>query len=76
MTVIKILLVMLLCMATACALYPQIYKSKAYNLHKPGVDAFAITLDTNNVLYVWREIDGVAVEVANIENWCEPVVSQ
>jgi hypothetical protein len=58
------------------AMYPQIYKSKGHNFNQPGIDAFEITLDTNNVLYVWREIDGVAVEVANIENWCEPVESQ
>ena len=58
------------------AMYPQIYKSKAYNFHDPGVDAFEITLDSNNALYIWREIDGVLVEVANLENFCEPVESQ
>ena len=70
----KWLMIILLMLCTAAyALYPQIYKSKGHNFNDPGVDAFAITLDANNVLYVWREIDGVAIEVANLENFCEPV---
>jgi hypothetical protein len=67
-----IIILLVLC-TTAYALYPQIYKSKAYNFNDPGVDAFAITLDSNNALYIWREIDGELFEVANLENFCEPV---
>jgi len=67
-----IIILALLISNVALALYPQIYKSKAHNFNQPGVDAFEITLDTNNVLYVWREIDGEAVEVATLENFCEP----
>jgi len=68
------LVICALMVSTLClALYPQIYKSKAYNFHNPGVDAFEITLDSNNALYIWREIDGELVEVANLENFCEPV---
>ena len=55
------------------AMYPQIYKDKAYNFNDPGVDAFEITLDSNNNLYIWRVIDGQLVEVANLENFCERV---
>ena len=68
-----ILIFALLTSNIALALYPQIYKTKGYNFHDPGIDAFEISLDTNNVLYIWREIDGVAVEVATLENFCEPV---
>lgn len=57
----------------ALALYPQIYESKGYNFNDPGVDAFEISLDVNNVLYIWREIDGELHEVATLENFCEPV---
>ena len=67
----RYVLVLLLCISAAYAYYPQIYKSKGYNFNDPGVDAFEITLDVNNVLYIWREIDGVVVEVAVIENFCE-----
>ena len=70
----KILIILCLIVSNiAFAMYPLIYKSKAYNFNDPGVDAFEITLDVNNVLYIWREIDGVAIEVANIENFCEPI---
>ena len=68
----KYLFVLILCASAACAAYPVIYKSKAYNFNDPGVDAFEITLDINNVLYLWREIDGQLVDVAVIENFCEP----
>ena len=67
----KYLIVFLLCMGMAYAAYPVIYKSKAFNFNDPGIDAFEITLDINNVLYVWREIDGQPVNVATVENFCE-----
>ena len=69
----KYLIILILCVSIAHAMYPVIYKSKGHNFNNPGVDAFEITLDTNNVLFIWREIDGQAVQVATIENWCEPV---
>ena len=68
----RYIIILLICMGMACAAYPVLYKSKGYNFNDPGVDAFEITLDTNNVLYVWREIDGQAVNVATVENFCEP----
>ena len=67
----RYILILLLCMSAACAARPNMYKSKAYNFHDPGVDAFEITLDINNVLYIWREIDGQLVDVAQVNNFCE-----
>ena len=67
----KYLILLLLCTGIAYAAYPVIYKSKAYNFNNPNVDAFKITLDGNNVLYIWREIDGEVVEVAKVEQFCE-----
>ena len=57
------------------AMYPMIYKSKGFNFSAPTpivTEAVEVTLDVNNVLYVWLEQGGVAVEVVNVENWCEP----
>jgi hypothetical protein len=73
----KWLITFLLIASNVCfALYPHIYKSKAYNFNDPGVDAFELTLDVNNVLYLWREINGALIEVANIENFCEPIEAE
>ena len=66
-------LVLLLCTGVGCAARPDAHKSKAYNFGDPGVDAVEITLDANNVLYVWREVHGGLVDVAHINNFCEPV---
>jgi len=72
----KYLIVLILCMGVAYAARPGTHKSKAYNFGDPGVDAVEITLDVYNVLYIWREIDGQLVDVAKINNFCEPEARQ
>ena len=69
----RYILILIVCMGVAYAARPDTYKSKAYNFGDPGVDAVEITLDANNVLYVWRDVDGGLVDVAHINNFCEPV---
>lgn len=68
----KYLILLFLCMGVGCTTYPDTHKSRAYNFGDPGMDAIEITLDTNNVLYVWREINGQLVDVAQVNNFCEP----
>ena len=61
------------------AMYPQIYKDKGYNFKAPTpimTEAVEVTLDSNNALYIWLEQGDIAVEVVNLENFCEPVESQ
>ena len=65
--------ILILIVCVGCSARPDAYKSKAYNFGDPGVDAVEITLDANNVLYIWREVDGGLVDVAHINNFCEPV---
>jgi len=68
----KYLILLLLTMSMAYAARPDTHKSKAYNFGDPGVDAIEITLDVYNVLYIWREVDGQLVDVAQVNNFCEP----
>ena len=68
----KYLILLLLFMGMAYAARPDTYKSKAYNFGTAGVDAFEITLDGTNVMYIWREVNWELVEVGKVNNFCEP----